>query len=181
MIKQRTQFIKSNDVLSDGWWFQELENKIAGYFYAAKNGFNPPEMFLCSSDIPSGLDGLDTMLATSSTSTSDSGGGFVIRVTNLHSSAGVYVFPYGFDDVELIRGITMSIEDVKSDLVVIGATQFFVKEFIHGKARDKLPTEYKFHMFNGKVGSINVVYGSGTDCGCWAEIDTDGNRLDRFG
>lgn len=147
-----------------------MEDKVASYFYAARRGFNPPKMMFCSSNVPAGLDDFNSP-----------DGGIVIRVTHSHSSKGVYVFPDGLDGIELIRGITMSIADIKTDMVEIGATHFVIEEYVHGKTKDELPVEFKFHMFNGKVGSINILSGSGTDCGCWAEIDADGTRLDLFG
>lgn len=41
--------------------------------------------------------------------------------------------------------------------------------------------EFKFHMFNGKISSINVVVNRGTPCGCWLEMDEKFNRLDQYG
>jgi hypothetical protein len=56
-----------------------------------------------------------------------------------------------------------------------------VEEFIGGPGGDTLPTEYKFHMFNGVVGAISTVYNRGSECGCWAEVDEEWNRLDQYG
>mmetsp|Transcript_18660 Transcript_18660/g.28348 ORF Transcript_18660/g.28348 Transcript_18660/m.28348 type:complete len:822 (+) Transcript_18660:94-2559(+) len=44
-----------------------------------------------------------------------------------------------------------------------------------------LPTEYKVHVFNDRIGSINIVHDRGCDCACWAEIDAEWNRLDQHG
>jgi len=44
-----------------------------------------------------------------------------------------------------------------------------------------LPTEYKVHVFNDQIGSINIVQDRGCDCACWAEVDAEWNRLDQHG
>jgi hypothetical protein len=55
--------------------------------------------------------------------------------------------------------------------------KIIVEQFI-GKS---LPTEYKFHVINGTIAAIDVVEGRGTTCPCYAVVDTDWNRLDKFG
>jgi len=111
-------------------------------------------------------------------------GGFVIRATNLHGGKGVYVFPYGFDGIELLSGATMSVQDVATHLATDGAEKIIVEEYIEGSdGAGSLPTEYKAHVINGMVESINVVYnrGNGGGCACWAEVDKDWKRLDTYG
>jgi hypothetical protein len=82
--------------------------------------------------------------------------------------------------MEKIRGTQMSLSAVKNDLEINGATTILVEEYVSGQD-DELPTEYKFHVFDGIVGSINIVHGRGTPCNCWAEIDESGERLDQHG
>lgn len=76
----------------------------------------------------------------------------------------------------------MSLEDIKTDLVQLGATKLIIEEYIPGPGGGGLPTEYKFHVFPGEIiGSINVFSGRGTGCDCWAEMDENRNRLDQYG
>lgn len=153
-----------------------MDDKVAGYVFSAAGGFNPPKMELCSSaqDVFSALDGFAaTPKATSK--------GFVIRATHLHSNKGVYVLPEGLGGVEMIRGMNMSLADIKTDLLEENATKVVIEEYVPGP-NGHLPTEYKFHMFGGNVGSINIFHGRGSPCGgCWAEIDETGARLDQHG
>lgn len=174
-IRTRTDFIqgKQSQLDSEGWWFHNLDDKMAGYVYAAEGGYNAPQIYFCTSDILGGLEEFNT--------TNPVGRGFVIRATGQHSSQGVYALPDGFGGIEKLRGFAMSLEDVQTDLLdVVGAEGLVIEEYVIGPGGE-LPTEYKFHMFNGEVGSISVVSGRGTSCGCWAEIDADGERLDQFG
>lgn len=148
------------------------QDKLAGYVYAASSNYNAPEVYFCSSsNVPDSLDDFEPPAV---------GTGFVIRTTHLHSNEGVYVLPTGFGGMEKIRAEPMSLTAVKDDLRLSGATKIVIEEYVSGP-NDELPTEYKFHMFNGIVGSINIVYGRGTPCNCWAEIDELGERLDQHG
>ena len=90
--------------------------------------------------------------------------GFVVRATDLHSNYGIYVLPNGFNGLEFIRGIDMSAQDVISDLTTLGATTVIIEEYVGSEV--SLPIEVKFHMFNGQVGSVNVVSNRGTECAC---------------
>ena len=40
--------------------------------------------------------------------------GFVIRATDLHSSDDVHAFPNGFEDIELLSNMNMTLVDVKT-------------------------------------------------------------------
>jgi hypothetical protein len=178
LIANRTEFIKNNEAQLDeeGWWFHRLEDKLAGYAFAASSQYNAPQVLFCSSsNVPDSLD--DFALESIAGPTA---GGFVIRATHLHSNAGIYVLPNGFGGMEKIRGTQMSLSAVKNDLEINGATTILVEEYVSGQD-DELPTEYKFHVFDGIVGSINIVHGRGTPCNCWAEIDESGERLDQHG
>lgn len=171
LIGSRREFVNSfrKELAADGWWFQQLDDKLAGYVYAATSGFNPPEVYYCGTD----LNSFDPA--------SFEGDGFVVRATNLHSNKGIYVLPNGFGAMELIRGVQMSLGDIQADLFEHNATTIVVEEFVAGEEDDLLPTEIKFHAFDGEIGSINILSGRGTDCGCWAEIDEAGERLDKYG
>ena len=43
--------------------------------------------------------------------------GFVIRATDLHSSDDVHAFPNGFEDIELLSNMNMTLVDVKTSSV----------------------------------------------------------------
>lgn len=177
-IAKRTKFIKEHkaQLQNDGWWFQHLDDKIIGNVFAASGGYNPPKIRFCSTDTAQGLEDFAQELALG-----DGNSGFVIRATDLHSNEGVYVLPTGFGGLEVIRNIAMSVADIKVDLDNVGASKFIVEEYLPGPNDQPLPVEYKFHMFNGEVGSIKIVYGRGTGCSCWAEMDINGTRLDQYG
>jgi hypothetical protein len=158
-----------DQVVSDGWWIQNLDDKIASYIYSATSGLNPPKILDCTFDVHGGLDEF-----------AKRSGGFVIRATDMHSTKGIYALPTGFGGIEMIRGMSMSLMDIKTDLDNEGATKLILEEYVAGP-NDRLPVEYKFHVFDGKIGAINIFYGRGTDCNCWAEIDENGARLDEYG
>lgn len=161
----------SNGAAPGGWWFPFLDDKLAGHVFARGGGYNPPKIYSCS---PDGIDAFTPTQAASET-------GYVVRATTFHSSKGVYVLPDGFGGIELLRNITMTREDIRTNLIMDRATGSIVIEEFIGGDDGKLPIEFKFHMFGDEIGSINVAYGKGTDCACWAEIDEDRNRLDMYG
>ena len=116
---------------------------------------------------------------------SSSRSSFVIRSTGFHSSKGIYIFSRGINGgVELIRGISMTLDDILSDLNTLSRTNaqtsVIIEEYIPGPSGG-LPTEYKFHVFTGVIGSIIIVDNRGTSYGCWAEFNDVGERLDQFG
>jgi hypothetical protein len=118
-------------------------------------------------------------------SCSSSRSSFVIRSTGFHSSKGICIFSRGINGgVELIRGISMTLDDILLDLNMLSRknaeTSVIIEEYIPGPS-GRLPTEYKFHVFNGVIGSINIVHNRGISCGCWAEVNDVGKRLDQFG
>jgi hypothetical protein len=106
----------------------------------------------------------------------------VIRATNLDGSFGTFVFPEGFGERELLSGLELTAEDVIDTLSTLQADKVLVEEYFPGDEADTLPTEYKVHVINGEIASINVVYARGAEhCGCWAEVDDEWNRLDQWG
>jgi len=162
-------------LLADGHIFHLLEDKIKAYLFSTLVAkVRAPKLLHCGGNATEDL-------ATFSPPDSNS---FVIRATNLHSGNGVYVFPNGFNNLELLSGTNMSATDVATSLATVGADNIIIEEYIGGSnGIGSLPTEYKLHVIDGNVESINVVYnrGNGGSCACWAEVDTEWNRLDRYG
>lgn len=154
-IQKRTAFVKSNlSPSDDSIWFHHLDDKLAGYNVAASLGLNPPKIYFCTDDVETVANFVPPDGAT----------GFVVRATDLHNNHGVYVLPSGFGSKELIRGVVMSAKDVAMHLSSLSAEKVIIEEYV-GDA-EALPLEIKFHMFNGKVGSINVVANRATECAC---------------
>lgn len=194
LIQRRTNFFKNypNETLTGGYWFHLLEDKSAAAIFSTENGFPTPQIYACL-EMPSSPEevSFDEALLNR-VSTLDAG--FVIKATSLHSSQSVYVLPSGLNGIELISGLPMTLSDIRTELDKAGVAQVLIEEYIPGAGGNSLPTEYKFHMFPNPdgvgepiVGGINVVYnrgarsGGGEECGCWAEVDTDWNRLDANG
>ena len=149
-ITKRTQIAKEYPEKLGNYWFDKLENKLAGYKVAASLGLNPPKIYKCSNDLGE--------------LTAPTKGGFVVRATSLHSNKGIYVFPKGFEGKELIRNVEMGATDVASDLKSLGVTNYVIEEYIANSG--DFPMEFKFHMIGGSVASINVVANRGDDCSC---------------
>lgn len=164
----------SADLASKGYWFHYLEDKIAGYLLSLTVNVPAPEIYCCVTNV--------TELASclSGVYNNASLGGIVVKATNLHSSQGVFVLVPDTKDpnpLDLITGTHVSITDIVTQLSVLRVTKIIVEQFI-GKS---LPTEYKFHVINGTIAAIDVIEGRGTTCPCYAVVDTDWNRLDKFG
>lgn len=159
-ISQRREFVANSRSLleGEGWWFHHLDDKLAGYVYASTSGYNPPQIIHAGGV----LDGLDAFSGTPEAA-SDAGG-FVIRATNLHSNKGIYVLPTGFGGIELIRGREMSLNDVKADLMSVGAAKVVVERYIQGPGG--LPTEYKFHVFQVSHSACDDVSPPGPSLRC---------------
>ena len=178
LISSRYQIIRDDPllILDEYFWFPYLEDKVAAYAFSASSGVNTPHMHCC---VDSPYDLADTCFPPGHTLTS-----LVIRASGHHSGNGVFVLPYGLGGIELLRGTVYQLSDVVSDLAALypAPTKILVEEFIFGDAGPQsLPTEYKFHVFNGKIGAVSAVYNRGTACPCYAEFDTDFNRLDKYG
>ena len=154
-------------VESLGFWFHYLNDKAAGYKLTVSEGFRAPQVYCCSHGTLQ-----DCLPLTPS--------GFVVRSASHHSTNGVFVLPNGFGGVELLRGVTMTLSDVETALGQLQPTKILVEEFV-GSADGSLPVEFKFHMFDGEIGSVTVVQNRGTECACFAEIDENWNRLDTHG
>jgi hypothetical protein len=156
-IQKRTSFVRNNiaSLEANNVWFHHLEDKLAGYKLAASLGLNPPKIYFCTNNVTDLLSFNATKIGAV---------GFVVRANDLHSNYGVYVLPKGFNGNEIIRGIDMSVQDVVSDLKTLGAKNVVIEDYIG--LDSSLPVEVKFHMFNGRVGSINAVFNRGSDCAC---------------
>lgn len=81
------------------------------------------------------------------------------------------------DPMDLITGIRTSYNDAITALTYFQASKIIVEEFVG----TSLPTEYKFHVINGEVAAIDIIDGRGTECPCYAVVDTDWTRLDQYG
>ena len=174
----RTSQYRTNPatVSGDGHWFHYLEDKVAAYLLSADATVPAPEIYCCvtgetdlQTELQECFDGLPA------------GDGVVVKATNFHSNKGIYVLvddPDNEDPLNLLTNLHMSYEDTIADLMDLGATKIIVEQFI-GK---QLPTEYKFHVVNGEIAAIDIIDGRGTECPCYAVVDTDGEtRLDQFG
>lgn len=186
LIQKRTKSALADPgaVTGHGHFFHQLEDKVQGYLFSTQVAkVKAPKLLFCSSDIESALltGGFDPTDPDDLPATS---AGFVIRATNKHSGKGVYVFSQRGYGMELLRGIDMTAEDVTIDLMKIEADKIIIEEYIPGMGGSgSIPTEYKAHVIDGKVESLNIVYnrGNGGACACWAEVDTEWNRLDKWG
>lgn len=158
----------------EGLWFHHLEDKVAQHAFTTTSGYPSADLYCCVSE------------------TSDLGGvcfasghnipsGFTIRATGGHSGKGIFVLPYGFGRVDLISGVPKTFADIELELGT-SVDKILVEEFIDGSELDpSLPTEFKVHISNGTIGAIDVVHNRGTDCSCYAVVDQDWNRLDKYG
>ena len=160
----------------EGFWFHFLEDKAAQHAFTADSGYPSPELFCCVSETSDLEDVCFTPDNTIPTA-------FTVRATGGHSGKGIFVLPYGFGGIDLISGQVKTLEDIQLELGT-NVDKILVEEFIDGSefgSIPSLPTEYKFHVFNGEIGAIDIVYNRGTDCSCYAVVDTDWNRLDKHG
>lgn len=160
----------------EGFWFHILEDKVAQHTFTTTSGYPSAKLYCCVSETAE-LE--ETCFAAGNSIP----GGFTIRATGGHSGKGIYVLPYGFDGVDLISGVPKSLEEIELELGT-NVDKILVEEFVDGSefgAIPSLPTEYKFHMFDGSIGAIDVIHNKGTECSCYAVVDADWNRLDKHG
>jgi hypothetical protein len=160
----------------EGFWFHLLEDKAAQHAFSARQGYPIPNLYCCVSET-SDLE--DVCFAQGHSIPT----AFTIRETKGHSGKNIFVFPYGFGGIDLISGQVKNLEDVQKALGP-NIDKVLVEEFIDGSefgSIPSLPTEYKFHMFNGTIGAIDVVHNKGTTCSCYAVVDEEWNRLDKNG
>lgn len=81
----------------DNLWFSFLDDKLASYvFTTSSTGHIAPQIYDCYSTV-------DQMIESPVLPAGVNG--FVVKSTDMHSGKGVYVFPNGYDGVELLRGL----------------------------------------------------------------------------
>jgi hypothetical protein len=173
LIQQRTAKFRtqagSAELVSQGYWFHYLEDKVAGYLLSLLANVPAPEIYCCVTDM-SALSACLTKVYDNSNIT-----GIDVKGTNFHSTFFVLVNnPPNLNRLDLITGTHVSVIDVVTQLSVLQATKIIVEQFIG----TSLPTEYKFHVINGKVVAIAIIQRRGSDCPCYAVVDTSWNRLD---
>jgi len=156
---------------SGGYWYDLIDDKLGGKLFAEEENIASPALKYCSANI---FNGLDSFVPPAS-------GGFVVKAVGFHSNKGIFVLPQGFDSIELLSGKVMSKADVQDALVASRAARVIIEDYVSGESPNTLPNEYKFHMFNGTVGSIVYVSNPGTPCACFAELDPSWNRIDNEG
>ncbi len=179
LIQKRTSAFRNNstNLVNDGYWFHYLEDKIAGYILSVGENLPAPKVHCCLTNISDLSDCLNNSVPADVD-------GIVIKATNFHSSQGVFVLINNPDPsadrtlaFNLLDNTTMTFNDVLTSLSYMHATKIIVEEFIGAR----LPTEYKFHVVNGTVAAIDIIDGRGTGCACYAVVDTEWTRLDKFG
>lgn len=175
LIKGRTDAVKTTPqpIFDAGYWFPYLDDRAAAYAYTISQGFPAPQLFCCVSTVEQ--IGIMCPLPSS----------FVIRATNSHSNEGIFVFPNGFGNLEHLSQMNMTLQDVANKIneMPTPPEKILVESFVNAGTPEApaLPTEYKFHVFNGEIGAVTVIMNRGTDCECYAEVDMDLNRLDKNG
>jgi len=156
------------------FWFHLLEDKAAAFLLSANSGFLPPTISCCVTEASE----------LSTTCSAALSGPIVIKAVDGHSNTGVFVFDSGISNAsnstELLTNQPMMLDDVVSALEALNPSKILVEEYVATSGGD-LPSEYKFHMFNGVVGAVDVIMNRGTGCDCYAVMDMDGNRLDQQG
>jgi hypothetical protein len=162
--------------VNEGYWFQYLEDKIAGYVLSIDQSAPAPKIFCCVTS----QDQLRECLKNNVMP--ENPNGIVIKATNMHSNQGVFVLVNDTknstdDPIDLLTGLRTSYDDAVTALTYFQASKIIVEEFIG----TSLPTEYKFHVINGEVAAIDIIDGRGSECPCYAVVDTNWTRLDQFG
>ena len=188
LIQQRTSTYRNQPDAMGDYWFHFLEDKVAAYLLTISENFQAPRMKACATNV----DILKEILAQPSIGVLSSDGkfilpegqGIVIKATNFHSNQGVFILvndgkSSGSEPKlkELIENQYHSFDDVKTILDTLQATKIIVEELVGGV----LPDEYKFHVVDGKVQSIDIIMDRGKECGCFAVVDAEFNRLDGNG
>lgn len=179
LVARREAFVLSNSTTLDSanHWFHLLGDRGAAYEFTRAKNIATPAIYCCVET----TDELESCFESDAVPASK----FVVHRSGEHSDKGTFVFPSGFDGIELIRGMQMDLSQVTTTLkaTVPGpASKIIVEQFISGSSSEiSLPHEFKFHMFNGVVGSVTVMLNRGTPCGCFLEVDEAWNRLDQWG
>jgi hypothetical protein len=192
LISSRYPMIKeslrgSTDILGEnGWWFHYTDDRAGAYAFTTSMGEVAPPLLCCVTSV---TELLGTHRNISSSLCFDGTPNWtdpiVIRAEGHHSGTGVFVLPSGLDvkkglpTPELSTGIgNITIRQIRDYFNNLSPKpkKFLVEKFISGSgsgASAKLPHEYKFHMFNGKIGSISLVLNPGQPCACYGEYSED--------
>jgi len=205
LVSQRWSNIKNSlheaasDFLGDNnWWFHYTDDRAGAYSFTNEVGYPAPEVRCCSSSIDDLLGSAEDPLSTSSCFNGELDSpkwtdSFVIRAEGHHSGTGVFVLPSGLNPdgttstPELVTGNgVVDMTSVRSYLANLSPApkKILVERFIPGSgtgATASLPNEYKFHMFNGEIGSISTFMNPGTDCKCYGEFSEDWECLHKNG
>ena len=179
-----TQISTRNDAVQDdpvsvenaGYWFHNLDDKVGGYVFSSVKNVNAAKLYCC-------VDNVDELMSTCFPNGHNLNS-FVVRANGHSLGRGIFAFPDGFGDLELLRQISMTGADVVAEIKTLRPMpdKIIVEEFLPGDTGlTSLPVEYKFHVFNGEIASITAIYNRAGTCACIAEFDQDFNRLDQFG
>ena len=184
----------NTDILGeDGWWFHYTDDRAGAYAFTRDMGEAAPEILCCLTSVtqllgsagdPSSSSCFGSALAWTSP--------VVIRAEGHHGGTGVFVLPSGLDisggpTPELaVSGGSINLTQIRNYLNSLSPTptKFVVEKFVAGSgsgATATLPNEYKFHMFNGKIGSISAFLNPGQPCACYGEYTEDWECLHIYG
>jgi hypothetical protein len=167
-------------VRSSGLWQMAVNDKLAQARFTRSLDVRSPKALFCDAV------GDPSMLKFF---TPPPGMGFVVKDLDGSSAKGVYVLPDGWGGVELLSGNRMGADDVvlalqavsKAETVKEVGVRILVEEYVSAEVAGQPSVDYKFYMFGGKVGAINVIYNRGKDANCRVWLDEDWNRVDDFG
>lgn len=127
-------------------WQCKLSNKYNAREFAKKHNCRVPELYWKGKDCGSiNFDALPL--------------NYVIRPTNGHSLQCVYLFK---NSINLLDGKKYPEEDIKENLKKALQNnlhvELLIEEFVKTEAGEyQIPDDYKFYMFNGKIGCIQVI------------------------
>jgi hypothetical protein len=199
LISSRYPMIKeslhgSSDILGDdGWWYHYTDDRAGAYSFTSLNGFAAPQLLCCVTSVN---ELLGTAGSPASSLCFDGSPKWtdpiVIRAEGHHGGTGVFVLPNGLDinggaTRELSVGVgNITLAQVRNYLSLLTPTpkKILVEKFVAGTgsgATATLPNEYKFHMFNGKIGSISAFLNPGQPCACFGEYSEDWECLHTHG
>jgi hypothetical protein len=182
----------TDDLGGLGWWFHYTDDRAGAYSFTTDAGYAAPELHCCVTTVEDLL-GAPGNSGNSSLCFGGSGPAwtdpYVIRAEGHHSGTGVFVLPAGLDinggsTIELATGAgSVTMLAVRNYLNALSPTpkKILVEKFVSAGPTPALPTEYKFHMFNGKIGSISAFFNRGTDCACYGEYSEDWECLHKNG
>jgi hypothetical protein len=182
------------DVLGDaGWWYHYTDDRAGGYSFTRASGEAAPPLLCCVTTVdqllgPVGNPSLSSCFDGTPAWTSP----VVIRAEGHHGGTGVFVLPSGLNisggpTPELAVGAgSITLAQIRTYLnsLTPTPTKILVEKFIAGSgsgATATLPNEYKFHMFNGTIGSISAFLNPGKPCACYGEYDEDWQCLHKYG